>query len=152
MDDIREAIATTLREEWPKKISKDIRHHCIDSMPARIQAVIDEKGYYTKYWATTTLNLHGHIHTNRSGIQLHFELSYVKNLIVGCCAIEVWKVDDFIDDGREASNDGNFLTVTVISDEFLRRCVFVSPLSFFEFMEQKTKKQKDKKASRNRVL
>jgi hypothetical protein len=49
MDDIREAIATTLREEWPKKISKDIRHHCIDSMPARIQAVIDEKGYYTKY-------------------------------------------------------------------------------------------------------
>jgi hypothetical protein len=76
MDDIRETIATALREEWPK-ISKDIRHHCINPMPARIQAVVDAR-------IPHQILSHDHAQSarpyvqNRSGIQLHFELSYIK--------------------------------------------------------------------------
>jgi transposase len=47
-DDIREAIADALRQEWPQ-VKKEIRDHCIDSMPKRMQAVIDANGYHTKY-------------------------------------------------------------------------------------------------------
>jgi len=41
-------MATALKECWPQ-IRPDIRENCVGSMPNRVQAVIEAKGWYTKY-------------------------------------------------------------------------------------------------------
>ena len=49
-DTVRICLAVALNEVWMKDIKGDFLERLWESMPMRVAAILDSKGWYTKYW------------------------------------------------------------------------------------------------------